>query len=108
MTNQELYDGIANEGLSLPSTMGIFPSSKDFVFSRESIENSLKSTDYFQLINFDLIEIDKDENGAVKQEYQLVVSYLEEEFDVKKRQEVYDLYWYFACERQKIFLKIGM
>ena len=41
MTNQELYDGIANEGLSLPSTMGIFPSSKDFVFSRESIENSL-------------------------------------------------------------------
>ena len=82
MTNQELYDGIANEGLSLPSTMGIFPSSKDFVFSRESIENSLKSTDYFQLINFDLIEIDKDENEAVKQEYQLVVSYLEEEFDV--------------------------
>ena len=82
MTNQELYKGIAEDGLSLPSTMGIFPSSKDFVFSRESIEKSLKSTDYFQLINFDLIEIDKDENGAVKQEYQLVVSYLEEEFDV--------------------------
>ena len=24
---------------------------------------------------------------------------------MKKRQEVYDLYWYFACERQNIFLK---
>ena len=24
---------------------------------------------------------------------------------MKKRQEVYDLYWYFACERQKIFWK---
>ncbi len=24
---------------------------------------------------------------------------------IKKRQEVYDLYWYFACERQNIFLK---
>ena len=22
-----------------------------------------------------------------------------------KRQEIYDLYWYFACERQNIFLK---
>ncbi|MEG0187938.1 MAG: DUF4026 domain-containing protein, partial [Algoriella sp.] len=82
MTNKELYKGIAEDGLSLPSTMGIFPSSKDFIFSTESIEESLKSTDYFQLINFDVIEIDKDENGTVKQEYQLIVSYLEEEFDV--------------------------
>ena len=24
---------------------------------------------------------------------------------MKKRQEVYDLYWYFACERQNIFWK---
>ena len=24
---------------------------------------------------------------------------------MKKRQEVYDLYWYFACERQNIFIK---
>ena len=24
---------------------------------------------------------------------------------MKKRQKVYDLYWYFACERQNIFLK---
>lgn len=24
---------------------------------------------------------------------------------MKKRQEIYDLYWYFACERQNIFLK---
>ena len=24
---------------------------------------------------------------------------------MKKRQEVYDLYWYFACERQNIFVK---
>ncbi len=24
---------------------------------------------------------------------------------MKKRKEVYDLYWYFACERQNIFLK---
>ncbi len=24
---------------------------------------------------------------------------------MKKRNEVYDLYWYFACERQNIFLK---
>ena len=24
---------------------------------------------------------------------------------MKKRQEVYDLYWYFACERQNIFMK---
>ena len=24
---------------------------------------------------------------------------------MKKRQEVYDLYWYFACERQSIFWK---
>ena len=27
------------------------------------------------------------------------------EVDMKKRQEVYDLYWYFACERQNIFIK---
>ena len=27
------------------------------------------------------------------------------EGDMKKRQEVYDLYWYFACERQNIFIK---
>ena len=27
------------------------------------------------------------------------------EIDMKKRQEVYDLYWYFACERQNIFWK---
>ena len=26
-------------------------------------------------------------------------------FDMKKREEVYDLYWYFAAERQKIFMK---
>ena len=24
---------------------------------------------------------------------------------LQKRQEIYDLYWYFACERQNIFLK---
>ena len=24
---------------------------------------------------------------------------------MKKRQEIYDLYWYFACERQNIFVK---
>ena len=24
---------------------------------------------------------------------------------MKKRQEVYDLYWYFACEKQNIFIK---
>lgn len=24
---------------------------------------------------------------------------------MKKRQEVFDLYWYFACERQNIFWK---
>ena len=24
---------------------------------------------------------------------------------MKKRQEIYDLYWYFACERQNIFIK---
>ena len=23
----------------------------------------------------------------------------------RERQEVYDLYWYFACERQNIFIK---
>ena len=28
-----------------------------------------------------------------------------EEFDMIKRQDVYDLYWYFACERQNIFFK---
>ena len=27
------------------------------------------------------------------------------EVNMKKRQEVYDLYWYFACERQNIFIK---
>ena len=27
------------------------------------------------------------------------------EIDMKKRQEVYDLYWYFAYERQNIFIK---
>ena len=27
------------------------------------------------------------------------------EVDMKKRREVYDLYWYFACERQNIFIK---
>ena len=27
------------------------------------------------------------------------------EVDMKKRQDVYDLYWYFACERQNIFWK---
>ena len=24
---------------------------------------------------------------------------------MKKRQEIYNLYWYFACERQNIFIK---
>ena len=52
MTNQELYDGIANEGLSLPSAMGIFPSSNDVVFSKEFIENQLKGSNYFTLISF--------------------------------------------------------
>ena len=82
MTNKELYDGILNDGLSLPSTMGIFPSSNDFVFSQETIENSLKNSDYFELINFKSIELDKDENEAIKQEYRILVSYLDEEFDV--------------------------
>ena len=27
------------------------------------------------------------------------------EVNMKKRQEVYDLYWYFACEKQNIFIK---
>ncbi len=82
MTNQELYDGIANEGLSLPSTMGIFPSRKDFSFSKSSIEESLKSSQYFELIDFDIIEQDKDENEAIEQEYSIKINYLEEEFIV--------------------------
>ena len=82
MTNQELYDGIANEGLSLPSTMGIFPSRKDFSFSKSSIEESLKSSKYFELIDFDIIEQDKDENEAIEQEYSIKINYLEEEFIV--------------------------
>ena len=82
MTNQELYDGIANEGLSLPSAMGIFPSSNDVVFSKEFIENQLKGSNYFTLISFDEVEKDKDENEAITQEYSIKINYLDEEFDV--------------------------
>lgn len=82
MTNTELYKGITEDGLSLPSTMGIFPSNNKITLSREFIESQLKSTRYFQLNNFEAIEREVNEEDLVKNEYKISVTYLEETFDV--------------------------
>lgn len=82
MTNKELYKGITEDGLSLPSTMGILPSNEKVIFSKDFIENKLKESLYFQLNNFEIIDREPNEEDPVSQEYKISVSYLDEIFEI--------------------------
>lgn len=82
MTNKELYKGITEDGLSLPSTMGILPSNEKVIFSKDFIENKLKESRYFQLNNFEIIDREANEEDPVSQEYKISVSYLDEIFEI--------------------------
>lgn len=56
MDNNEKYRLIAEEGISLPSSMGVLSRTEGFSFSVEQIERALKTTDYFDVASFNVVE----------------------------------------------------
>ncbi|WP_313580092.1 DUF4026 domain-containing protein [Chishuiella sp.] len=82
MTNQELYKEIEEKGLSLPSTMGVFPSTSDFIFNEQLIKNNLQKNNYFELNHFEIIDDNRTSDEVIKQEYKINVTYLNEDYTI--------------------------
>ncbi|WP_313386542.1 DUF4026 domain-containing protein [Chishuiella sp.] len=82
MTNQELYKEIEEKGLSLPSTMGVFPSTSDFIFNEQLIKNNLQKNNYFELNHFEIIDNNGTSDEVIKQEYKINVTYLNEDYTI--------------------------
>lgn len=83
MENNEIYQSLNdNEGLKLPSYMGIIPSDKNFVFDKDKMKKDLEANNDFKLISFEKPDEDKISPDAADFCFEAVIEYAEEEFTV--------------------------
>lgn len=98
MENNEIYQSLNdNEGLKLPSYMGIIPNDKNFVFDKDKMKKALEANKNFKLISFEKPDEDKISEDAAEFCFEAVIEYDEEEFTVliaKQPTEDLDLHAY--------------
>lgn len=80
MTNEEKYDLLADGETGLPSTMGVLPSSKGFVFSDDAIETSLKQAKDFRVRS---ISRKEDTETYSEQAYVADIEFNKESYEVE-------------------------
>ncbi len=82
---KNLYDQIAEDGIRLPSEMGIYPNDIRFVFTQEKIENALKHHPDFTLSAFEVEGLDEENTDVVKQKYRAEVVYQGKDYSFNLR-----------------------
>lgn len=84
MENNEIYASMdENEGLKLPSYMGIIPREKDYILDKNKLRSALEANKEFKVKSFEMTDIEKNKDAVMNFCFDIEIEFEDIDFDLR-------------------------